>query len=110
MAVSMEFIENLKQYTKVRKKLSEQFSVSEKVIQQMVDALIKESIASGGIISEKHCVSLASNEKTDMYSMFDWTTPEADLLSKADSLLDSLNTLNVVISSDNKMFKINHHK
>jgi len=103
MAISKEFLEQLKGYTRAKKKLAAQLSVSEKTIQQMVDVIISASISSGGRITEAQCLDLVRDEASAAHNVFNWSKVEEQLLEEAGIILDSIG---IAFSSDNKVFKI----
>lgn len=98
MIPSIEFINKLKNYTKIRKKLAFELSVNEKTIQTLIDSIIHASQEeSNGIITEEDLLTILLRKEDDEESI-------------RESIFSILKSLDYVISSNNTLFKITKTK
>lgn len=101
----MVTLDQIKQYTSIKKKLARDFKISEKQIQQIVDFLIKYLIDHGTGITSSNILSLAQSKDSILHDLFDWNK---DLEYKITQAQGILNSIEFCISSNGVMYNINN--
>lgn len=100
-------LEHLKQYKQLKKAFSKMFNANESTVQKCSDEIIDLFKANNFTVTPAMLVAYANDNTKKLYVAFDWNATDEVRLQTASLILDNASLL---ISSDNKIYKLSKNE